>query len=291
MQKLKFTLIALNLLSFIVIANVTKFLMGWTKPKTRYKVLNFLSNGLCRILRVISGIKLNVIGNKQLLKEHGNFVLANHVGYLDGVVLGSLLPGSFMAKSEIKDMAYINKVVEACETIFVDSRYKNEIVHLNREMAKRMNDNVNILIFPEGHCTDGTKVLPFYTAYFDAPIKAKTKIVPINIEYELLDGEPIKDPDEISFYETMSFFPHLLNILKYKRIDVRVHIHEKIDASAYKSSSSDRKILSNLCHDQLAAYKEKIYSIPSDKIDIPANEETPAQSEEASRLTEEAKIN
>lgn len=269
MQKVKFAFIALSLLTYLIVTRLISFALVFAKPRFRRNALNRTTLTLCRAMRFVGGIKLHVSGNTELLKERGLFFIANHVGYLDGIVMGSLVPGSFIAKVEILEMAYINKVVSASDAIFIDSRKRSEIVIYNADMTQRLQENINILIFPEGHCTDGTKVLPFYSAYFDAPLKARANIVPINIEYESLDGESIKNRDELSFYETMSFFPHLLNLLRYKRIDVSVRVHDQVDITPYASNAKDRKFVANYCQDILAAHKNKIYEVLSPKVDAP----------------------
>jgi len=205
---------------------------------------------------------MHIEGNKDLLKEKGLFFITNHIGYLDGIVMGSLMPGSFIAKIEILDMILIGKVVKVCDTIFIDSRKKQDIVRYNEEMAQRLKDKINILIFPEGHCTDGTHVLPFYAAYFDAPLQAQAGIVPISVEYEKMDGQPVKNREELCFFENMSFFPHLLNVLKYKQIDVRVKIHERIETKEYTSNSKDRKFIANYAQGVLAKYKQSLFPAP-----------------------------
>jgi hypothetical protein len=67
----------------------------------------------------------------------------------------------------------------------------------------------------------------------------------------------------------MSFFPHLLNILRYKRIDVSVRVHDKVDITPYESSAKDRKFVANYCQDILAAHKNKIYEVLSPKMESP----------------------
>jgi len=260
MHRIKFFLTFLSLITYLILAHLLKAFLTFAKERTRYRALNVLTINLCRLLKNISGINLKITGNKHLLKEHGNFIIANHIGYIDGMVLGSIVPGSFVAKSEILEMSVINMVVKVCETIFVDSRKKIAIIRYNREMAKRLNDKINILIFPEGHSTDGSKVLPFYSAYFDVPLKTHNPIVPLSIEFEKIDGVPIKNCESLYFNETMSFFPHLLNILKFKRIDITVKVHDKIEIKEYDSNSKDRKFVANYCQNILASYKKEFLS-------------------------------
>lgn len=263
MPKLKFFLVFLSLVTYLTLAHTIRFFLHFAKDRTQLAALNWLTNRLCSFLKVLGGIHIHFEGNKELLKQNGQFIIANHIGYLDGIVMGYLTQGSFMAKIEILDMILVGKVVKACKTIFIDSRKKNEIVSYNTEMAKRMKEGTNILIFPEGHCTDGTHVLPFYAAYFDAPLQVHAPILPVSIEFEKADGQPIKNREEFCFFETMSFFPHLLNVLKYKKIDVRVTVHDRIETKEYNSNSKDRKFIANYAHGVLAKHKQMIYPAPT----------------------------
>lgn len=79
----------------------------------------------------------------------GYFVFSNHQGWLDGIVLGSVLPCRFVAKSEVKDIPIFGKVAENFRTLFV-----KRTIPLDKqpELKKSVLEDSSVVCFPEGTC-------------------------------------------------------------------------------------------------------------------------------------------
>jgi len=199
---------------------------------------------------------MNVVGQKDILKERGLFIISTHVSYLDGVILGTLVPGSFTTKSSVKNTPFLGKVVSVGGSIFIDRQQKNHIIDYIKTMVDHLTNGINVFNFPEGHATDGSKILPFFSAFFDAPLKAKSSIVPITINYSKVNGDTEFERDKVYCYGgENSIIKHLWNLMKLKRIDVVVTIHDKILHDGYPANSKSRKIISELCLKEISGYK------------------------------------
>ncbi len=267
MRILKLIIIVLSFLVFLVLAFVVQIAVTFIRPSSRWHTINRLTCGLIKFLRNVLGIRVNLEGHPEYLNEQGNFLISRHIGYIDGIILGALTPLTFISKKEIGDWPLIGKVVQISGTIFVDRQNRSRICHCLRKMAGRLKDQINLLIFPEGTSTDGSKVLPFQAPFFSVPIMTRSAIVPITIEYHRLDGKTIapENRDEICWYNHMKFAPHLWNLLRFRRIDVRVVVHEKISTETYRNTSEDRKKLAQRCHQALVNFvKEHSTAFNSD---------------------------
>jgi len=217
--------------------------------------MNHLKFYLMHAFRAIAGLKVRLIGRTGILKEKGLFIISTHVGYLDGVIFGSVVRGSFTTKEEIKRVPLLGKVVAIGGSIFINRHEKNKIINYVNIMADHLNRGINIFNFPEGHATDGTKILSFFPAFFDVPLRTKAPIVPITINYEKIDGKPILNRDDVYCYNGCGVLKHVWNLMKFRKVDITVQVHEKIVTNGYISDRAGRKAISDLCINRLSAYK------------------------------------
>ena len=196
------------------------------------------------------GIRVRVIGHVNRLRERGNLIISRHVSYVDGLILGGLLPAIFVSKREIKTWPLIGQVIAISGTIFVDRIRKGKTADYVESISRLMANKINIFLFPEGTSTNGKKIMPFQTAFFRAPIAAKAPIIPVNISYESINGRPVddKNKDQLYWYGDMDFFSHFWNLLGFKRIDIKLTVHDKIDSFYFHNDSVGRKQLSRRCY-------------------------------------------
>lgn len=250
MRIIKSIAILTSFIVFLLVAFVTHVLLKPFSPARRWEAMSRLTCLLIKFLRSLLGIKLTMRGEIAALKEKGLLVICRHVGYIDGLILGSLLPVIFVSKKEIKTWPLIGKVVEISGTIFIDRLQKSELNNSLERIAECLSNKLNVLIFPEGTSTDGTSILPFQSSFFGVPIMTKSEILPVTINYQRLDGKAISEQNrnEVYWYNKMGFSKHLWNLLRYKKIEATVTVQEKIAADLLTNTSSDRKLLAKNCH-------------------------------------------
>lgn len=256
MRTIKFSLIFLSMLLYLLLGYVLRAILLFAKPYTVTKALDHLTSYLMRSFVFFGGFKISVSGQKDILKEKGLFVISSHVSYMDAVILGTLLPGSFTTKSDAKKIPIFGQAVAVGDSIFIDRKKKSDIIHYVNIMAERLKNGINIFNFPEGHATNGTEILSFFPSFFNAPLKTKSAIVPITIDYKKVNGSSSFDKDQIFWYDgKISLIKHLWRMLRIRRIDVSVTIHEKILPNGHKANSRNRKLISDLCMERLSGYK------------------------------------
>lgn len=243
-------------LIYLILGYTIRAALTFASPYTTIKVLNRLTCGLMHCFTFFGGFKISVSGRKDILKEKGLFVISSHVSYMDAVILGTLLPGSFTTRSEAKKIPFFGQVIAVGDSIFIDREKKSNIIHYVNIMAERLKNNINVFNFPEGHATDGTEILSFFPSFFNAPLKTKSAIVPITIDYKKVNGSSDFNKDDIYWYDgKISLIGHLWNMFKLKRIDVTVTIHEKILPNGHQADAKGRRLISDLCMRRLSGYK------------------------------------
>lgn len=185
--------------------------------------------------------------------------VCNHTSYLDISVLGSLIPGSFVAKAEVADWPFFGFLAKLQRTVFID-RKRRTAAHLQREqLGRRLDAGDSLILFPEGTSNDGNRTLPFRSALFGvaerkaAGGRSETlplTIQPISLAYVRLNGMPIGRSlrPYLAWYGDMELLDHLWQAAGLGRITVAVEFHPPVTLARFGS----RKALSEHCQRAVA---------------------------------------
>jgi hypothetical protein len=136
---------------------------------------------------------------------------------------------------------------------FINRQRKGLIPLAVKEMSRKLKQQANILLFPEGAATNGERMLPFQTAPLAAPLRSRAIIVPLTLAYQSIDEQPIStaNRDLVYCYDDMPDAPHFWKLLALRRIEVRVTIQPKIDCCRYEDNSAGRKRLAEDCYNRV----------------------------------------
>jgi 1-acyl-sn-glycerol-3-phosphate acyltransferase len=201
----------------------------------------------CRLL----GLRVQPRG-KRIEKGPVLFV-CNHISYIDITVLGSLLPASFVAKSEVATWPLFGLLAKLQRTVFIDRRGSRAAAHRD-DMLARLDRGDSLILFPEGTSGDGNRVLPFKSALFSVAqiegAKGPLTVQPVTIAYTKIDGLPLGRTFRpyLAWYGDMDLLTHFFSWLGLGRITVEVTFHDPVTFAEFGS----RKGLSDHCHDIVA---------------------------------------
>lgn len=143
----------------------------------------------------------------------------NHVSYLDIFILSANQPMTFVAKKEVSSWPLIGFLSRMGGTLFIDRKRKSEVFALAPQFNPIVDQEVVLVIFPEGTSTGGDRVMPFMSSLLEPAVQNKWPITSAWIGYTLTEGDPAND---VCYWRDMTFFPHLLNLLSLKSIRVDV---------------------------------------------------------------------
>ncbi|HZH82446.1 MAG TPA: lysophospholipid acyltransferase family protein [Phototrophicaceae bacterium] len=219
----------------------------------RWKIISRLNRNYTLLLRLILNIKVTVRGDEGQLERGGYVIIANHVGYVDGIILGSIFPIIFVSKREVKSWPIVGQWNVLCGTIFINRQRKVQVASLIRQMTRKLQQEANLLLFPEGTSTNGEAMLPFQTVPLAAPLRNRSIIVPVTVTYKTIDDQPVTtaNRDSVYWYGDMEFVTHFWNLLALREIDVLVTIQPKIECFRYSDNSAGRKKLAEDCYNRV----------------------------------------
>jgi 1-acyl-sn-glycerol-3-phosphate acyltransferase len=229
----------------------------------RWKIISRLARSFVFLSRTILNIKITMAGNEGPLERGGYVIIANHVSYVDGIVLGSIFPILFVSKKEVKSWPIIGQWNTLCGTIFIDRQRKKTAPFLIEEMIQKLRQEANILLFPEGTSTNGERMLPFQTVPLAAPLRNRSIIVPVTLAYKTIEEQPVTpaNRDLIYWYGDMEFLNHFWRLMIVGSIEVLVTIQPKIECFRYPDNSAGRRKLAEDCYNSVLGR-----AIPTDSV-------------------------
>ncbi|KZD04206.1 acyl-phosphate glycerol 3-phosphate acyltransferase [Oceanibaculum pacificum] len=200
-----------------------------------------------RLCLALMGFRVQVSGKR--LAGPPVLYVSNHTSYLDVIVLGSLIPGSFVAKAEVKGWPLFGWLAQLQRTVFVIRR-GTRAGDQRDSIAERLQKGGNLVLFPEGTSNDGNRTLPFKSALFAAAETMvdghKVMVQPVSISYARLNGIPIGRGLRplFAWYGAMDLAPHLWRVLGLGTVAISVRFHEPVRLEDFPS----RKEMAAHCH-------------------------------------------
>ncbi|CAO3449230.1 Acyl-CoA:1-acyl-sn-glycerol-3-phosphate acyltransferase (EC 2.3.1.51) [Azospirillum argentinense] len=213
-----------------------------------------------RVCAAILGIGVVVRGERAT--DGPVLFVSNHSSYLDITVLGSVIPGSFVAKSEVAGWPFFGVLAKLQQTVFVERKARSGVEKQRDELGARLDAGDSLILFPEGTSSDGNRTLPFKTALFavaarrigDRPLTVQ----PVSIAPTRLDGIPmgIAFRPCYAWYGDMDLAPHLWTVFTLGRMTVEVEFHPPVTIDGFSS----RKALADHCQRAVARGVERAVS-------------------------------
>lgn len=115
-------------------------------------------------------------------------IVSNHISWLDVFIINAIMPTTFVCKDEVKDWPAIGGLVEFSGTLFIARGSRTAAARSAQAMAARLSGEERVVVFPEGTTTDGTTMLPFRAALFQAAIDAQVTVQPACLRYRDAQG-------------------------------------------------------------------------------------------------------
>lgn len=207
-----------------------------------------------RLMLRLMGVKLQLTGP---MPKPGTLIIANHLSWFDIIVIGTLMPLSFVAKSEVRSWPLFGHLARLQHTVFVDRRRGRHNISDGNELTRRLEQGDTMVIFAEGTNADGIKVLPFKSTLLAGiagaphiPVQAMT------MAYTRIHDMAMGRRQKMAYawLGDISLVPHLLFMLAGPPVTVELVFHEALGA-AHKT---DRKAMTRILYAQVSDGLEAI---------------------------------
>ena len=133
-----------------------------------------------RMLDVL-GIELRLVGTPP---EAGPLLLvANHISWLDILVMHAARHCRFVAKADVKHWPLIGTLATGGGTLYIERESRRDAMRVVHHMAEALRAGEILAVFPEGTTSDGRELLPFHANLIQAAISAHAPVQPVALSF------------------------------------------------------------------------------------------------------------
>jgi 1-acyl-sn-glycerol-3-phosphate acyltransferase len=171
-----------------------------TSPRSyeaRAKELAWVAENMC----ALHGVRAVVRGQ---VPSKAAVLVANHVSYFDPLVIASLVPVVPVAKREVADWPVVGNTCRKLGVQFVVRESALSGARVLRAALRALENDVSVLVFPEGTTTYGHDVLPFRRGIFGIAARASVPVIPVALRYER---------EDVAWVGDATFLPHYVRTM------------------------------------------------------------------------------
>ena len=143
-------------------------------------------------------------------------LVANHLSYVDIVLLVSRVPCTFVARADLKDWPLFGPMVPAGGTLFLNRDLKRDIPRVIEQLKIPYEAGVGVVIFPEGSSSKGEGVPPFRSSLLEPAARGGFPVYHASISYDTPEGQP-SARESVCWWGSMEFLPHLIGLFGLPR--------------------------------------------------------------------------
>ncbi|MCL6740914.1 1-acyl-sn-glycerol-3-phosphate acyltransferase [Sphingomonas sp. RB56-2] len=225
------------------LAGLIALLLAFVPPHLLTKWVGGRSNWPRRFLywgALTIGVRPHVQGKP--IEAH-SFIIANHLSWLDILILGGWTGTAFIAKAEVEQTPLIGWIADQNRTLYVERSARGEVHHQVKRIAAALSHDQPLTVFPEGTTGNGRKLLPFRSTLMEAvaPPPPRVSVRPVAVDYG-------------SFADVVGWHSGEGGIANFKRVlghrgtmVMTVHLLDPLPPA------EDRKALARLAHSAIAA--------------------------------------
>jgi 1-acyl-sn-glycerol-3-phosphate acyltransferase len=164
------------------------------------------ARGICRI----AGARIAVTGP---VPRAPFFLVANHLSYVDIVVLLALVDGVFVAKRELDRWPVVGYLTRLVGIIFLDRTSPRDAFRALGAIDARIAGGDGVIVFPEGTSSGGDDVKPMKPALFEWAARNQFPVHCVTLGYETPPGWP-RARSAVCWWGDMSFIPHVIRLCR-----------------------------------------------------------------------------
>ncbi|OBH87340.1 1-acyl-sn-glycerol-3-phosphate acyltransferase [Mycobacterium sp. E2989] len=206
----------------------------------------------CRMVLRCLGVRITVSGSP-IRNLSGVLVVSPHMSWLDVFAIGSVLPGSFVARADMFTGPATGIVARILKIIPIERSSLRRLPAVVDAVARRLRGGQTVVCFPEGttwcgrrgdDAAAGVAGQPhrgggaFYPAMFQAAIDAGRPVQPLRLTYHHVDGSVSTVP---AFVGDETLVRSIRRLLTVRRTVARVHVE------SLQLPGTDRRALATRC--------------------------------------------
>ncbi len=234
-----------RLIKFFLVLLWTGVLLLVVRPRTLAQ-RSFWRQRMCLRIAACMGMHIDVMGRVPAT----GMIVCNHLSYLDAVVLGAVWPAVFVAKSEVRKWPLVGWLTAGGGTVYLQRENVRAAVEVNRALASALQQQLPIVVFPEGTTTGATDPLPFHPALFDPALRSGASVWPAALAYTI-NGRSERVADRVCYWGDMTFLPHLVGLMRQRNIRAVLRVADApvVAAARNQAAAMAHDAVQTMLHD------------------------------------------
>jgi 1-acyl-sn-glycerol-3-phosphate acyltransferase len=173
----------------------------------------------------VHGVEVREAGPKP---TRPSVLVANHLSYLDPLVVAAVMPCIAIAKGETRNWLLIGAGLKGLGVVFVKRGDAHSGAIVLRQVWRALEQGAMVLNFPEGTTGDGSAISAFRRGIFGLHRLAGVDIVPVRVAY---------DDDRVPWYGGQTFMPHYWKLAGVPNVVARVRFGEPLQVQPEDSAA------------------------------------------------------
>jgi len=182
-------------------------------------------------------------------------IVANHVSWLDIMVLNTLRPARFIAKAELRRWPVAGRMFVNVGTLFIDRGKRSDTHSVNRHTVEALSRGDVVAVFPEGTTSDGRGLLKFHSSLLQPIVDAEGYVQPAVIRYRTPDGEHSDVP---AYCGGLTFLGSFWQVTGERKLVAELHLLPPLAARG-----AHRRALSAATSEAIRTVLESAASVPA----------------------------
>ena len=197
----------------------------FVSEKTDRNIRRVLLHTWAKLFVFFCRIKIEIVGNPP---KPPCFIVANHISYVDTLVLHYATKCIFVARGDVEYWPVIGTIAKAIYIIFIDRSNRLDTKRVNEEIKKALTMGDGVAVFAESRISCGKDVQPFRSALLSAPVELGLPVHYASITYQTLDGYRMPPVSYfVAWWRPEPFTYHLFRLLSYPGFKARVVFGEE----------------------------------------------------------------
>jgi 1-acyl-sn-glycerol-3-phosphate acyltransferase len=206
----------------------------------------------CRHVLAVLGVRIDVAESSAAINfQNPQLLVANHVSWLDVLVIQAMHPCVFVAKSEVRTWPLIGSMAKACGVVFVDRSSSSSARKMVDDVASALHHGYCVAGFPEGTSSEGYGVSLFHANIFEAAIHRDVEVVPLALRYIDLNSGALCL--KAAFVGEIGLIESLHQVLSTKGVFARIQIGQVLSPQGHS-----RRTLAHLSHRSVSTQLEAL---------------------------------
>jgi 1-acyl-sn-glycerol-3-phosphate acyltransferase len=191
---------------------------------------------LARAVLAALGIRHHATGR---LPQSGALLVANHVSWLDVIVILAHAPARLLAKREVRAWPLIGRLAATLGTVFVDRSRPKSLPATVEQVRRNLAAGGVVAVFPEGTTWCGRMGGTFRPAMFQAAVDAGVPVVPVRLTF----AQAGTTSTVAAFIGDETLLVSLKRVVAARDLSIGLRAHAKLHPASCDAGASARRVL------------------------------------------------